>query len=276
MDLAGPWVLDEAPLADARIRHALFDFDGTLSLLREGWQEVMIANMLQALGEVKGRDRSQLATEAADYVEASAGELTLEQMRWLARWVSGYGKRARSPEEYKTDYTAGLREIVDRRLRRIEVGELAADHFLVPGSADLLSSLRVRGIRMSLASGTDHEDVLREARALGVDGYFGDDLFGATDVHADGGNDLHGKERIVAMLVERHGLEPGELLVVGDGPVEMRCAVAARAIALGVASDERRQSGWDPAKVRRLREAGAHVVVADLSDTARLAALLGL
>ena len=29
-----------------RIRHALFDFDGTLSLIREGWQDVMIPQMV--------------------------------------------------------------------------------------------------------------------------------------------------------------------------------------------------------------------------------------
>ena len=28
------------------IRHALFDFDGTLSLIRAGWQEVMVPQMV--------------------------------------------------------------------------------------------------------------------------------------------------------------------------------------------------------------------------------------
>ena len=32
-----------------RIRHALFDFDGTLSLIREGWQDVMIPKMVEWL-----------------------------------------------------------------------------------------------------------------------------------------------------------------------------------------------------------------------------------
>ena len=34
-----------------RIRYALFDFDGTLSLIREGWQQVMIPRSILSLLE---------------------------------------------------------------------------------------------------------------------------------------------------------------------------------------------------------------------------------
>ncbi len=33
----------------ARFRHVLFDFDGTLSLIREGWPEVMVPMMVEVL-----------------------------------------------------------------------------------------------------------------------------------------------------------------------------------------------------------------------------------
>ena len=32
-----------------QIRHALFDFDGTISLIREGWQEIMETMMIEIL-----------------------------------------------------------------------------------------------------------------------------------------------------------------------------------------------------------------------------------
>ena len=32
-----------------RFKHALFDFDGTVSILREGWQQVMAPVMLESI-----------------------------------------------------------------------------------------------------------------------------------------------------------------------------------------------------------------------------------
>ena len=48
-----------------RISHVLFDFDGTLSLIRQGWPEVMVpmfAEMLPALAGESEETRRQLAT----------------------------------------------------------------------------------------------------------------------------------------------------------------------------------------------------------------------
>jgi hypothetical protein len=37
----------------ARTRVALFDFDGTLSLIRSGWMDVMVPMMIELLAETK-------------------------------------------------------------------------------------------------------------------------------------------------------------------------------------------------------------------------------
>ncbi len=62
-----------AGIARGQIRHALFDFDGTLSLIREGWQEVMISMMVELLmqtpqheSEVALRDRRHRICRPAD------------------------------------------------------------------------------------------------------------------------------------------------------------------------------------------------------------------
>ena len=36
----------DAAIERGRIRHALFDFDGTISLIRQGWQGVMVPMMV--------------------------------------------------------------------------------------------------------------------------------------------------------------------------------------------------------------------------------------
>ena len=44
---------------DARV--ALFDFDGSLSLIRTGWMQVMIPMMIEILGELKTGETEDLA-----------------------------------------------------------------------------------------------------------------------------------------------------------------------------------------------------------------------
>ena len=43
---------------------------------------------------------------------------------------------------------------------------------MVPGARALLDALKSRGIELYLASGTDNDYVIREAKLLGIDHYF--------------------------------------------------------------------------------------------------------
>jgi phosphoglycolate phosphatase-like HAD superfamily hydrolase len=140
---------------------------------------------------------------------------------------------------------------------------------MVAGARSFLEALAARGLRLYVASGTDHPYMLNEARALGVDGFFNGGLYGAIDE-----DETHRKERIIERILDEHDLHGDELLVVGDGPVEIREAVSRKALGLGVASDEVARSGWNPAKVVRLTRAGAHFLVPDLSRGQELAAWL--
>ncbi|MEM3716618.1 MAG: HAD family hydrolase, partial [Candidatus Bathyarchaeia archaeon] len=58
-------------------------------------------------------------------------------------------------------------------------------------------------------------------------------------------------------------LSGDELLVVGDGPVEIRSAKSRDAIALGVASDEVNRHGLNLRKRERLIGAGADIIIPD-------------
>ena len=75
-------------------------------------------------------------------------------------------------------------------------------------------------------------------------------------------------------LFERHQLSGPELAVFGDGPVEIRLARAAGAIAVGVAASPARDSKPDPARRARLIRAGAHLIVPDFSDLPALEGFL--
>ena len=53
---SGVEIIRQLPGRDAP-RHVVFDFDGTLSLIREGWPEVMVPMMVEVL-QATGTDES--------------------------------------------------------------------------------------------------------------------------------------------------------------------------------------------------------------------------
>src|SRR5437868_14086823 len=85
-----------------QVSHVLFDFDGTLSLIREGWPEVMVPMMVRILRET-GTDESddQLTSLVARFVMELNGKQTIYQMIRLAEEVRRRGGRPDEPIAYK-------------------------------------------------------------------------------------------------------------------------------------------------------------------------------
>jgi len=248
-------------LKTGRIKYALIDFDGTISVIRQGWEDVMIPLMIEMICD-GNPSTPEIEKEVRDYVDYSTGILTIKQMEWLAEAVRRYGiaKKPKSPYEYKQIYNQRLLVRVEERLKKLRNGELTPDELMIMGSKDFLEELYRRNVEMYLASGTDHEYVLREASALKITQYFRGGIFGALD-HTE----AHTKERIIQRILDENNLSGDELLVVGDGPVEIRNAKARDAIALGVASDEVRRFGLNPRKRERLINAGADLIISDFT-----------
>jgi phosphoglycolate phosphatase-like HAD superfamily hydrolase len=248
------------------VRHVLFDFDGTVSVLRQGWEPVMQAVMLNAIC-AGNPPTHELVTDVRDYIDVSTGQLTILQMQWLAEKVKSVGMENNplSAAEYKNRYLHELMFSVSKRLEALETETAAAFDYLVLGSKEFISGLAEKGATLYIASGSDHADVVREASALGIADYFTGGIFGALDA-----SESNGKERVIQRILDDHQLSGNELLVVGDGPVEISEGRQRGAITLGVASDEVVHSGWNEHKVERLTRANADFLVADFSHASEL------
>ncbi len=251
------------------VRHVLLDFDGTLSVLRQGWEPVMQTLMLESIspGQTPPPD---LVSEVHEFIDRSTGKLTILQMQWLAAKVQSYGmeKRPLSAGEYKKKYLQALMLSVSKRLEALESGTVPPETYLIRGASQFVAGLAERGVTLYIASGSDHLDVVHEAQALGLAAYFGERIYGALDE-----SEANGKERVIQRILDEHHLAGKELLVVGDGPVEIIEGSQRGALSLGVASDEIQRAGWNQHKIERLTRAGADFLAADFEHAAELITL---
>ena len=237
-----------------KIKCAVFDFDGTISTLRCGWESVMEPLMLECIfGDDYTEDNVK---EVRDYIAASTGIQTILQMKWLAQRVALEGKVALDPWDYKAEYNRRLMVNVEKRCADAKASN--KDNYIMRGSVEFLEALKAKGIKMYAASGTDEADVKNEAAILGIDVYF-DEIAGAKPM-----SENCSKEATLKDLISRG---EGGILVVGDGPVEIRLGREAGACTLGICGKERELCGIDEVKVKRLTSAGAHALVDCFEDT---------
>lgn len=287
IEITGQWPLahDVYPgrrLTDHRsqpsIRHAVFDNDGTISTLRQGWEGIMAPVMIKAiLGDrYATADESlyhKVRTRVLDFIDKSTGIQTIVQMEGLVGMVREFGivpaDQILDRFGYKRVYNDALMEMVNERLTKLRRGQLDVTDFTIKGGVEFLQTLRDRGVTLYLASGTDHADVVAEAEALGYARFFNGGIYGAV-----GDIDSCSKKMVLDRILEEHNLQGPELAVFGDGPVELRESRKRGGLAIGIASDEIRRYGLNLEKRARLIKAGAHVLAPDFSQRAELLELL--
>lgn len=242
-----------------RFRFVLFDFDGTLSLIREGWPQVMIPMMVEVLRQTGTQESAEeLTAHVEEFVMRLNGKQTIYQMIQLAEEVQKRGKTPLEPLQYKHQYHDRLMQRIHGRLESLESGTATPADWTVPGSHALLESLRRRGQTLFLASGTDLKYVRREAELLQLHPYFEPNIFGALDDYKN-----FSKKIVIERILRENHLQGEELLGFGDGYVEIEEIKRAGGVAVAVASDETRRQGVNEWKRNRLLRAGADIVIPD-------------
>ena len=115
-----------------RIRHALFDFDGTVSLIREGWQGVMIPMMVEVLLETpRHESKEELYAVVTEFVDRLTGKQTIYQMIQLREEVRQRGGEPLDPLDYKRMYLDRLWERIKGRVARLKNGEIEPEEMMV-------------------------------------------------------------------------------------------------------------------------------------------------
>jgi len=261
-----------------KIKYVIFDQDGTISTLRQGWQSVMENVFVKEILGDKFRtcDEStynKVVERVRDYIDKSTGVQTIIQMEELVEMVKEFGF---IPEEkildkfgYKKIYNDDLMKLVNKRIERLKKGELDASDYTIKGAINFIDMLYKKGLKLYLASGTDREDTLFEVKTLGYAKYFKGRIYGSvSDITK------YSKKLLIEEIIQENNLSGPELACFGDGPVEIRETKKHNGIAIGVASDEVRRFGLNVEKRKRLIEAGADLIIPDYSQAKKLLSYL--
>jgi rfaE bifunctional protein kinase chain/domain len=260
------------------IKHVVFDHDGTISTQREGWEDIMEPVMIKAVlgDQYETADTSlfeKVRTRVLDFIDKSTGIQTIVQMEGLVKMVDEFNF---VPKEaildkfgYKEIYNTGLMKMVDKRMIKLKSGQLTVEDFTMKGAVGFLHALKEKGMTIYLASGTDKDDVINEAKSLGYDDLFNGGIYGSV-----GDISKYSKKMVIDDIIKNNNLRGNELLVIGDGPVEIKECRKANGIAIGIASDEVRRYGLNKEKRSRLIKSGAQIIIPDFSQADVLVDLL--
>ena len=164
------------------MRTVIWDWNGTLlddmDLCLAIMDRILTRRGLRPIGSLE-RYREIFTFPVKDYYALAGLDLAREDFLLLA-------------EEYMSDYRAH-----------------EAGCGLVPHARETLKALDAMGIKQVLASASRQDDLERQVRAHGLDGMFQAVLGMSDDL---GG----GKSGLAAGYIRAHGLEPSQVLFVGD------------------------------------------------------------
>ena len=248
-------------------RAAMFDFDGTLSLLREGWSRLMAE-----LGRDLIRERNlaappdtELLPELEREVLLLSGKPSIFQMRRLADDIAARGGVAPDPDELLVEFHRRLFAAVGHRKDLVRQGQ----PWTPRGTHELLRNLKRRGVALYMASGTTITHVREEADLLMVDHFFGDRFYAPAPDSTD-----FRKADVVERILREQGIAGRQLLGFGDGYSETVEVKRVGGTVVGIASEEPPHVGMHALKLAMLTELGADLLVADFAMQADLVAWL--
>jgi phosphoglycolate phosphatase-like HAD superfamily hydrolase len=241
----------------AGAKAALFDFDGTISIIRSGWIDVMAPMMVEILLDLNtGEAEAELDSLVREFIWRTTGKETIYQMMDFADHVRKRGGQAREPLEYKKMYLDRLWVRIRGRIDELKQGRVSPEQYMVPGARALIESLRERGLKLYLASGTDEIYMREEARLLDVARYFDGGVYGAQEDYKS-----FSKKILIQRIISNTGAGGGEIVGFGDGYVEIEEVKLVGGVTVGVATREPECREIDAWKRQRLIGVGADYIV---------------
>ncbi len=263
------------------ISHAIFDHDGTISTLREGWELIMAPMMIRAILGDRYHDADEalyhkVSSRVGEFIDKTTGIQTLVQMKGLLDLIREFGcvpeNQMLDEFGYKQIYNNELLRMVREREKKLIDGELSIEDFTIKNAVPLIKKLYDSGVKLYLASGTDEEDLKKEAQILGYDYLFEGGIYGAV-----GDVTIEAKKIVLDRILDTIGKsDSGQVVAFGDGPVEIRETHKRNGITIGIASNEIKRYGLNTSKRTRLIKAGADVIVPDFSQLPQLLKLLNI
>lgn len=256
----------------APFRVAVFDFDDTLSLLRSGWQKVMISQALEILEPLCSEEsREGLYQFISQYVDDLTGKPTIHQMERLSEEAVQRGGKFIDPELHKQAYIQRLGLIRDQRVGAIRNGDAPRSQMIVGGAVSLLRSLSEQQIELILCSGTDDDAVKSEMDLLDLTRFFEPHIYGAPATDPS-----FSKGRVFDEVIAKLKINGSEIVAFGDGVVEIRETRRVDGYAIGVAKWSADQPEEFDRHRRRLIDAGAQAIIPDYEALSDILQLLGL
>jgi len=263
-----------------QIKHAVFDNDGTISTLREGWEKIMAPVMVKAIlgHEFSKADESTLKkvkVRVDQFIDNTTGIQTLMQMKMLLDIIREFGfvdeDEMLDEFGYKEIYNKELLNMVKEREDKLLSGELNVEDLTIKNAIPFLRRLYDNGVKLYLTSGTDAEDVRHEASVLGHDYLFEKRIYGAV-----GDINKEAKKIVLDRILDTIKSDNGMIVTFGDGPVEIRETHKRGGLTVGIASNEIRRYGLNHSKRTRLIKAGADIIIPDFSQAEHLLELLNI
>lgn len=260
---------------DEPFQGAVFDFDGTVSLLTEGWQIDMVNQFFDTLCRYVTVPESLVGPtrqKIADFIFALTGKSPIYQCIRLSEEILAWGGPEVSPDEILAEYTVRMANRLRDRHEELRTGQAAPKKYLVPGIRRFLDILKSAGIHIMLVSGSEIKLVRPQCELLQITNYFDGGIFGPPE---DSRN--FAKESVIRDFISRFKLDDRRIVGFGDGFVETKYVHEIGGYAVGMATNESARDGQVNAwKRQRLLEAGADAIAPDFSQPEELARFLGV
>jgi phosphoglycolate phosphatase-like HAD superfamily hydrolase len=251
----------DAPRGGFRL--AVFDFDGTVSLLREGWSRVMADMGVELLSDPAAFGFLELE------VLRLSGKPSIFQMERLREVATERGLPSPTGEELLAEFNRRLATLTDDRRKALADGTDPPEAWAVSGTHEMLADLQKRGVLLVLASGTPIQAVRAESELLKLTPFFEDRVFAP-----DGNSGEFSKRAVIEKFLSDLGIGGGELIGFGDGYAETVEVKRAGGLAVGLATVEAGRGGMNATKRRMLIDLGADAIIPHYDPAGELAAWL--